>query len=105
MDENNDIYSVRRAVINKGKRKRKPFKEKPRYKYGVKITRNVKEALEFDKENGNNKWAEAMKLDIQLLNDLECFEFQPKDYSPAKEYQKTTLMIIMNVKQDLRHKF
>ena len=44
-------------VINKGKRKWKPFREKPRYKYGVKITRKVKEALEFDKENGNNKWA------------------------------------------------
>ena len=46
-----------------------------------------------------------MKLEIQPLNDLECFEFQTKDYSPAKEYQKTTLMMIMNVKQDLRHKF
>ena len=64
----------------------------------------MKESLEFDKENGNNKWAEVMKLEIQSLNDLECFEFQPKDYSPAKEYQKTTLMMIMNVKQDLKHK-
>ena len=91
-------------MINKGERKRKPFKENPRYKYEVKIPRNVKEALEFDKENRNNKWAEAMKLEIQLLNDLECFEFHPKDYSPAKEYQKTTLTMIMNVKQDLRHK-
>ena len=71
-------------MINKGKRKRKPFREKPRYKYGVKITRKVKESLEFDKENGNNKWAEAMKLEIQLLNDMECFELQPKYYSPAK---------------------
>ena len=62
LDENNDTYSVRRAVINKGKQKRKPFREKPRYKYRVKIPRNVKEALEFDKENGNNKWAEAMKM-------------------------------------------
>ena len=104
LDENNDAYSVRRSVINKGKRKRKPFREKPRYKYGVKIPQNVKEALEFDKENGNNKWAEAMKLEIQSLNNLECFEFQPKDYSPAKEYQKTTLLMIMHVKQDLRHK-
>ena len=70
----------------------------------MKIPQNVKEALEFDKENGNNKWAEAMKLEIQLLNDLECFEFQPKDYSPAKGYQKTMLMMIVNLKQDLRHK-
>ena len=62
LGENKDIYSVRRAVINKGKRKRKPFREKLRYKYGVKIPQNVKEALEFDKKNGNNKWAEVMKL-------------------------------------------
>ena len=70
----------------------------------MKIPRNVKEALEFDKENGNSKWAEAMKLEIQSLKNLECFEFQPKDYSPNKEYQNTMLMMIMNVKQDLRHK-
>ena len=105
LDENNDVYSVRRAVINKVNIKRKPFREKPRYKYGVEIPRNVKEALRFDKENGNKKWAEAMKLEIQLLKNLECFEFQPKDYSPNKEYQKTTLVMIMNIKQDLRHKF
>ena len=84
LDKNNNVYSGRRAVINKGKRKRKPFREKPRYKYGVKIPRNIKEALRLEKENGNNKWAEAMKLEIQSLNDLECFEFQPKDYSPDK---------------------
>ena len=41
-----------------------------------------------------------MKLEIQSLNDLECFEFQPKDYSSNKEYQKTTLIMIMNVKQE-----
>ena len=42
LDKNNDVYSVRRAVINKGKIKRKPLREKPRYKYGVKIPQNVK---------------------------------------------------------------
>ena len=45
-----------------------------------------------------------MKPDIQSLNNLECFEFQPKDYSPAIEYKKTRPMMIMNIKQDLRHK-
>ena len=45
-----------------------------------------------------------MKMEIQSLKNLECFELQPKDYSPAKEYHKTMLMMIMNVKQDLRHK-
>ena len=60
-------------MINRGKRKRKDFREKPRYKSGVKIPRNVKGALEFDKENGNKKWAEAMKLEIQSIKDLGCF--------------------------------
>ena len=44
------------------------------------------------------------EIKIQSLNNLECLEFHPKEYSPTKEYQKTTLMMIMNVKQDLRHK-
>ena len=84
-------------------RKHKPLREKTKIQVRGKNPLKRKESLEFDKENGNNKWAEAMNLVIQSLNDLKCFEFQPKDYSPAKEYQKTTLMIIMNVKQDLSH--
>ena len=75
---------VTTSVLNKGKQRRKPYKNKPRYKYRVKITRNVKEALEFDKDNGKNKWADAIKLEIHSLNELECFEFHPKNHSPGK---------------------
>ena len=45
-----------------------------------------------------------MKLETTSLNKLKCFESKQKEYLTGDEYQKTTLMMIMNVKQDLRHK-
>ena len=70
----------------------------------MKIPCSVKEALAFNKENGNSKWDKAVKLETKSLNDLACFGFKPKGYLSGGKYKKTTLMIIMNVKQDLRHK-
>ena len=32
-------------------------------KYGVKVPRDVKEALAMDKENGNDFWEQAIKKD------------------------------------------
>ena len=32
------------------------------YKYGVRVPRNVKEALEIDAKNGNTLWADDIEL-------------------------------------------
>ena len=72
-------------MFNKSKQKCKPYKENPRYKYGVKITKSIKEALECGNENCNNKWMYVMKLEIHSLNKLEYFEFHPKNHSPRQE--------------------
>ena len=35
------------------------------HKYGIRIPKNIKEAIEIDKENGNTLWMDAIKLEMQ----------------------------------------
>ena len=101
LDGNDEVYSVRRAQNRKRKKAYNPQKQ---YKFGVQVPRNVREALELDKANGNTLWEDAIKLEVQTLTDMECFEFKPSGHDPGAEYQKTILHMVWDVKQDLRRK-
>ena len=102
-NDNDELRAVRRAVKNN--KKKKKFIMGPRFKYGVQIPRNAKEAYELDKANGNDFWAQAIKKEINaLVDDLKCFEFKPAGETPGPGYQRTTLVMIFDVKHDLRHK-
>ena len=43
------------------------------YKFGVRVPRNVKEAIQLDEENGNTYWQDAMALELQQLMDYNTF--------------------------------
>ncbi|CAJ1951562.1 unnamed protein product [Cylindrotheca closterium] len=73
-------------------------------KFGVKVPMSVSQALEFDQENGNNKWQEAMKKEIAQLVALNFFTFHASDYIPDADSQEAKLTMIFEVKQDGRHK-
>ena len=38
-----------------------------REKFGIKIPNTIEEALKFDREAGNHKWAEAIKKEMDNL--------------------------------------
>ena len=102
-DENDDIKAVRQAVKNK--KKKKKFMIGPRFKYGVQIPQNVREAYKLDKHNGDDKWTKAIKKEINtLVVDLKCFEFHPAGTNLGSDFQCTTLVMIFEVKHDLHHK-
>ena len=102
LDENDNVYHVRRAGVNTKKRKKqRPIEQ---LKYGVAVPRNVAQAYEFDKLNGNTFWADAIKKELDSLISLECFEFHPTGFNPGADYQWTSLTVIFDVKQDLRRK-
>jgi hypothetical protein len=103
LDERDNICRVRRAGIRSKKRKKKA-PQRERLKYGVQVPRNVKEALELDAKNGNTFWRDAIKLEIDSLVNLECFDFHSANYHPGEDFQWTTLTMIFDVKQDLRRK-
>ena len=105
-ENHHDIRLIRRTIANAGpnKKKKKRFDPGPRFHYGVQVPRTVEQALALDKANGNNLWKEAIDKEMTALRDLKCFEFRDKGDIPGDEYQKTRLMMIFDVKNDLRRK-
>jgi hypothetical protein len=102
LDDNDNVYNVRRAGVNSKKRKKQRPTE--RLKYGVVVPRNVAQAYELDRINGNNFWHDAIRAEIDSLITLECFEFYDVGHHPGDKYQWASLTIIFDVKQDLRRK-
>ena len=44
-----------------------------KYMFGYLIPRSYKEALEFDKENNNTKWADATRDEMDCIKEQEVF--------------------------------
>ena len=53
-------------------------------KYGIKISRNVKEACKFDDDEGNIILAVAIYVEIDSLIPLKYFEFMTQVSNPPK---------------------
>eukprot|EP00957_Ditylum_brightwellii_P096631 7359669-Ditylum_brightwellii.AAC.1 len=49
-------------------------------------------------------WQDAMALEVDTLNELECFEFRDEDNYPKGNYQQMTLHMVFDIKQDLCRK-
>jgi len=75
-------------------------------KYGIRVPRNAKEALEFDEENGNTLWRDAILKELKALMEMEVFEKFPCSVRQArgKGFQFAPLRMIFDVKVDLRRK-
>ena len=63
----------------------KRMKNQNKTKFGIKIPRNVKEALLFDKFNKNTLWADAIAKEMEALRKLDVFEFLPPNCNFRKE--------------------
>ena len=107
----NGTRLIRRAIreatkVGGGRKRKKPGRlSRPvEVKYGVAVPRNVRHALELDREAGNTFWADAIRKEIGSLLALDCFEFHAPEYKPSSEYQWTKLSMIFEVKQDGRRK-
>ena len=105
LDDDENVRHIRRVQKNGKRKKKRPPPSKTIYKYGVKVPRNVNEAIKLDEENGDTFWQDAMRLEVGALVDLDCFEFKPKGWKPEETgFQKTTLHMVFDVKHDLRRK-
>ena len=90
--------------MNREKKKRKWKPRSVTYKYRVQVPTSVAMARKLDIDNGNTAWEDALKSERKDLFNLECFEIKSFGFTPGDDYQKTTLTIIYDVKQDLRQK-
>jgi hypothetical protein len=75
----------------------------PFYMFGVQVPRSDHEADALDTKNGNTKWADARKAELQQLDDYRTFKDMGVGARPDG-YKKINVRIIYSVKHDLRHK-
>ena len=89
------VQRTRRANINLNKNGGKRSVDS-KIKFGIKIPRNIKEALLFDKESKNNKWIEAVNKEMNALKKLKCFKFHPPGtkFGKAQGWQYAPLHMI-----------
>ena len=104
LDNDDNIRKVRRAVRAKKKKAGMGPRGKV-FKFGIQVPRTCKEAFDIDKANGDSTWSDAIKKEMDALEELDCFEFHPAGYHPGSDYQSTRLHMIFDVKADtLRRK-
>jgi hypothetical protein len=70
------------------------------------IPRNYKEAIEFDKRNGNTRWQDANRLEHGQLSEYKVFSNKGKFHEGniPERYCKIKVHTIFDVKHDGRHK-
>ena len=71
-------------------------------KYGIKLPKNVKEALELDKLTKTDHWEKAIQKELE--NCKVAFEFLPESKRPNPGYKHIRCHLIFDVKADLTRK-
>ena len=84
--------------------KLKSIRRAPIYQFGVQVPRNSNEARILDKKNGNTKWQDAEKAELESLYGYKTFNDLGKGAKPPSGYQKIRVHFVYAVKHDLRHK-
>ena len=78
-----------------------------RYKFGIKVPKNVQDALCIDHKNGNMLWHNAIQDEIKQLLDFNTFRILPKGettFEHMDDYTFVPLHFVFDIKFDLRRK-
>jgi len=71
------------------------------YKYGYRLPRSSKEALELDKAAGNTLWADAIHKEMTKIEKFNVFK---ESSSVPTGYERLRYMLIFDIKLDGTHK-
>ena len=82
------------------------------YMFGYLIARNYVEAIQFDSENNNSKWYDAIKLEMESMPEYKVFkkwdkailDKHKKVKNPPKGYHMIKVHLVFAVMFDGRHK-
>ena len=96
---------IKQTKIRQAKRSNK-------YMFGFLIPNNYEQALQLDKHNGNSKWYDATKLEVDQISEYQVFrkgdkaifDHKGKITNIPQEYKKIRVHLIYAVKHDGRHK-
>ena len=100
------FHGLRQARLKKpsGRDRRSP--NNSGLKYGIRVLRNTKEAIQFDQENGYLLWYNSILKELEAFMYMEVFKKFPSSLRKerAKGFQFVPLRMIFDVKLDLRGK-
>ena len=75
-----------------------------RYKFGVRVANNYKEALKLDKENGNTYWQDAIKLELSQILGYDTFKDMGIGAKAPTGFQRINVHFVFDVKATLQRK-
>ena len=78
--------TARRLIRTLKKSKYRQARASRKYKHGWEVPRDYAHALQLDIHNGNNKWKEAIDLEIEQIKEYQVF----KDFGKAV-YEKNKI--------------
>ncbi len=84
--------------------KLKAFRTRTRYKYGYIVPNDHDHAMRLDRQNGNTKWKDSEKIEIDSLDEYSVFGDRGKNGDPPEGYRKITAHLVYDIKHDGRHK-
>ena len=80
----------------------KTLYHKNNLKFGIKIPRSVREALQLDKQNNSTNWQDA--IEREMKNVKIAFKFLDKSDRPPTGFKQIRCHLIFDVKMDLTRK-
>ena len=86
--------------------KLRSYRRTPKYMYGYQVPNDYKEALRLDERNGNTRWQDSTKDELQQIDEYNTFtDMGHKDTTKSPDgYKKIRVHLIFAVKHDGRHK-
>jgi hypothetical protein len=91
---------IMKRMINTSKAR----KNEIRYKFGVRIPRNVKEAHMIDAQNGDKLWAEAIQREMDQIKEFKTCHSIGLDAKVPNGYQRIPVHLVFDVKENLKRK-
>ena len=84
--------------------KLRSYRHSPKYMFGFEVIRNYDHELELDKKNGNTRWQDYTKVEMDQLNEYSTLEDHGKNAQIPTGYKKIRTHLVYAVKHDGRHK-
>ncbi len=84
--------------------KLKCYRREPFWKFGFLVPRTHEQAVEIDRKNGNTRWQDSEKLEMDQLHEYKTFIDKGKGADAPLGYKKIRCHMVYDVKHDGRHK-
>jgi hypothetical protein len=84
--------------------KLRSYRTAPKYMYGYEVPRDYNHAVQLDIANGNTKWQDCTKLEMQQLLEYKTFMDIGIDVPLPPDFTRIRVHLVYAVKHDGRHK-